>query len=174
VARVLGYHGCQKLFADGVRSGRITLDQWMPSQNLYDWLGKGIYLWENSRSRAKQWAIEQFADEADVLEMEIDLGQCLDFLESTYHDDLRATYKSLRTQLRGQGLKMPMNRGKLHNLDNLVINNFVEVMRQERIHFQTVRGVFEEGRPVFPGSALRTQSHMQIAVRDVECLRIKT
>jgi hypothetical protein len=42
----------------------------------------------------------------------------------------------------------------------------------EGILFQTVRGAFEEGRPLFPGSAIRTQSHIQIAVRDVQCIRI--
>ncbi len=64
---VLGYHGCEKVFANGVRSGRISLAQWKPSQNLYDWLGEGIYFWESSRTRAEEWATEIFGDQADVL-----------------------------------------------------------------------------------------------------------
>ena len=67
VATVLGYHGCQKEFAGGVRSGQITFAQWKPSQNQYDWLGEGIYFWEGSRTRAEQWAALQYGDEADVL-----------------------------------------------------------------------------------------------------------
>ena len=173
---VLGYHGCQRDFADAVRSGRITLAQWKPSQNVYDWLGEGIYFWEGSRTRADQWAVEQSGDQADVLEVEIDLGQCLNLLESTYHEAIRATYRNLRRVYRSQGWLLPKNQKKRHDLDCLVINKFVKFMErfegQQGILFQTVRGVFEEGRPLFPGSALRSQSHIQIAVRDVQCMRV--
>ena len=109
--------------------------------------------------------------------MQIDLGQCLNLLESTYHDAIRATYRNLRTVYRSQGWAFPKNRKKRHDLDCLVINKFVLFMEQftgqQGILFQTVRGVFEEGRPLFPGSAIRSQSHVQIAVRDVQCLRIR-
>jgi hypothetical protein len=163
------------MFADGVRSGRISLGQWKPSQNVYDWLGEGIYFWEGSRTRAEQWAVEQFGGQADVLAVEIDLGQCLNLLESTYHDALRATYRNLRTVYRSLGWILPKNRKKRHDLDCLVINKFVKFMEefagQHGIPFQTVRGVFEEGAPLFPGSALGRQSHIQVAVRDVQCLR---
>jgi hypothetical protein len=173
VATVLGYHGCQNDFADGVRAGRITLDQWKPSQNQYDWLGEGIYFWEASRSRAEQWARERFADGADVLAVEIELGQCLDLLETRYHEDLRATYQRLRRAYRKLGLSLPKNHAKLHDLDNLVIDRFVQAMAEKGIRFQTVRGVFEEGPRLFPGSVIRAQSHIQIAVRDIDCLRLR-
>jgi hypothetical protein len=176
VPRVLGYHGCHKPFAEGVRSGRIILAQWKPSQNVYDWLGEGIYFWEGSRTRAEEWSVEQFGNEADVLEVEIDLGRCLNLLESTYHDALRATYRNLRKAYRSFGWTLPKNQKKRHDLDCLVINKLVKVMeRLEGRHgllFQTIRGVFEEGRRVYPGSAIRSQSHIQIAVRDVQCMRI--
>jgi hypothetical protein len=177
VATVVGYHGCEQVFADGVRSGRIPLDHWKPSQNVYDWLGEGIYFWEGSRSRAKEWAELQFGDVADVLEVEIDLGHCLDLLESTYHEAIRATYRNLRTVYHSQGWALPKNLKKRHDLDCLVINKFVRFMEQfadqQGIRFQTVRGVFEEGRPLFPGSAIRSESHIQIAVRDLRCLRVR-
>jgi hypothetical protein len=70
---------------------------------------------------------------------------------------------------------LPKNKGKKHDLDCLVINKFVAFMErfqgQQGIVFQTVRGVFEEGRRIFPGSVLRSQSHI-LAVRDFSCLRI--
>jgi hypothetical protein len=177
VPTVLGYHGCQKDFAESVRSGQIMVAQWQPSANVYDWLGEGIYFWEGSCTRAEQWAIEQFGHQADVLEAEVDLGQCLDLLDSTYHDALRATYRNLRTVYRSLGWTLPKNQKKRHDLDCLVINKFVKFMErfvgQEGILFQTVRGVFEEGRPLFPGSAIRTQSHIQVAVRDVSCVHVR-
>jgi hypothetical protein len=173
VAMVLGYHGCEAAFARDVRSGRIALMEWKPSRNPYDWLGEGIYFWEASRTRAEQWAAENFGEHGDVLEVEIDLGQCLDLLESTYHGALREVHKNLRTAYGAQGLSLPKNRKKLHDLDCLVINRFVELAEQQGIHFQTVRGVFEDGRPLFPGSVMRTQSHIQIAVRDNQRMRIR-
>jgi hypothetical protein len=176
VAMVLGYHGCRKGFAEGVRSGRITLDFWKPSQNVYDWLGEGIYFWEGSPTRAMQWASLQFGDDADVLKVEIDLGNCLDLVESTYHSAIRATYRNLRTVYRSLGWTLPKNRKRRHDLDCLVINQSVLFMErlagQQGILFQSVRGVFEEGRPLFPGSAIRSESHIQIAVRDIQCLRV--
>jgi hypothetical protein len=176
VAPVLDYHGCQRAFADAARSGRIALSEWRLSQNEYDWLGEGIYVWEGSRSLAEQWAVEHFGEEADVLEVEIELGHCLNLLESTYHDTLRQTYRNLRAAYRSRGLKLPKNRKKRHDLDCLVINKFVQFMErlmvQQEIRFQTVRGVFEEGRPLFPGSAIRARSHIQVAVRDVQCIKI--
>ena len=36
--------------------------------------------------------------------------------------------------------------------------------------FQTVRGVFVEGHPAFPGAGIRTRTHVQIAVRDPSCI----
>jgi hypothetical protein len=140
---------------------------------LGDWLGEGIYFWEDSRTRAMQWAVEKFGDQADVLEVTIELGQCLNLLESTYHDDLRTVYKKLKMDYRRQGAALPKNDKKRHDLDNLVINRFVEFMLQQGVRFQTVRGVFEEGRRLFPGSAIRTQSHIQIAVRDARCVHIR-
>lgn len=35
---------------------------------------------------------------------------------------------------------------------------------------QTVRGVFQEGTDVFPGSGIKLRSHIQIAVRDTSCI----
>ncbi|HMF13699.1 MAG TPA: hypothetical protein VKE94_15380 [Gemmataceae bacterium] len=160
-----------------MRSGRIPLDHWKPSQNVYDWLGQGIYFWEGSRSQAEAWAELQFGDDADVLEVEIDLGRCLDLLESTYHDAIRATYRNLRAVYRSLGWTLPKNQKKRHDLDCLVINKFVLFVErftgQQGIRFQTVRAVFEEGRRLFPGSAIRSQSHVQIAVRDIQCLRLR-
>ena len=40
----------------------------------------------------------------------------------------------------------------------------------ERIRYQTVRGVFLEGGPAFPGSEIALKSHIQIAVRDRKCM----
>jgi hypothetical protein len=41
---------------------------------------------------------------------------------------------------------------------------------EESYAYQTVRCPFEEGEPVYEGSMIKTQSHVQIAVGDRSCI----
>ena len=50
-AFVLGFHGCDQKTAERVVSTGRHLQ---PSRNDYDWLGHGVYFWENDPLRAKQ------------------------------------------------------------------------------------------------------------------------
>jgi len=52
-AFVLGFHGCDQSLVDAVVNGRDVL---RPSRNDYDWLGHGIYFWENNPGRAYEYA----------------------------------------------------------------------------------------------------------------------
>ena len=46
---VLGYHGCDADVVTKVLAGDDTLAQ---SEQGYDWLGPGVYLWEHGPQRA--------------------------------------------------------------------------------------------------------------------------
>ena len=50
---ILGFHGCDESIVDNILLGKEDLKQ---SDNTYDWLGHGIYFWENSPSRALEFA----------------------------------------------------------------------------------------------------------------------
>ena len=66
---------------------------------------------------------------------------------------------------------LPENRGKRHDLDCAVINSAItRHARRGGRPIQTVRGAFLEGEPVFPGSGILRESHIQIAVRDPSCI----
>jgi hypothetical protein len=52
-AFVLGFHGCDKDLAEKIFSGEERLK---PSQNNYDWLGNGVYFWEQNPLRALEYA----------------------------------------------------------------------------------------------------------------------
>ena len=52
---VLGYHGCDRSIMNDVLTGKQDL---RVSRNDYDWLGNGIYFWEDSYQRAFQWALQ--------------------------------------------------------------------------------------------------------------------
>jgi hypothetical protein len=48
----------------------------------------------------------------------------------------------------------------------LIVNEFLDANERDGIAFQTVRCPFLEGRPAFPSSGIRRESHIQLAVRD--------
>ena len=52
---VLGFHGCDQSVYEEVIIKNGMLNK---SENTYDWLGHGIYFWENNPKRALEWAIE--------------------------------------------------------------------------------------------------------------------
>ncbi len=46
---LIGYHGCDRETGERVLAGETEL---IASTNDYDWLGHGIYFWENDPERA--------------------------------------------------------------------------------------------------------------------------
>ena len=81
----IGYHGCDRNLAGRIVAGKTELK---PSENAWDWLGHGIYLWEDSPARALRWA-EAEAGRAGskikspaVLGAVVDLGNCLNLADT--------------------------------------------------------------------------------------------
>ena len=78
---VIGFHGCDRSVVEKVIVGKTEL---IASTNDYDWLGSGIYFWENNEERAWQWAKElskrsnSSIKTPAVIGAVIDLGYCFD------------------------------------------------------------------------------------------------
>jgi hypothetical protein len=156
------------------------------STNAYDWLGEGVYFWEHGPQRAYEWAIEQArlggakVRNPSVLAAKINLGVCLDLLDTANMRLLGWWYARFRCFMRQNGIGIPKNRDAagsrrgdklLRFRDCAVIDYTVSRLADtERIRYQTVRGVFLEGGPAFPGSEIALKSHIQIAVRDRKCI----
>lgn len=156
---VVGYHGTRLDRAEEIESiGRFS-----PSKNDYDWLGHGIYFWEFAPLRAWQWARSKHGSDASVIEAQIELGHCLDLTDIRFTGFLSSAYEGIREAYARTGAALPVNRGKAHCLDCLVINYLCGVIIPE---CETVRAPFLEGEPIYNGSALLAQSHVQIVVRD--------
>ncbi len=132
---VLGYHGCD----EAVLAGEMEL---LPSENDWDWLGTGIYFWEHNAKRALNWAEDakvhpEFfpgaVKEPFVVGAVIDLGNCLDVLESDSIRTVSEAHEELRRLLSELGVPMPKNSGVapdrvVRRLDCAVIN-YVHDMR---------------------------------------------
>ncbi len=173
---VIGYHGCSVDTAEALLSGA----DYRQSENAWDWLGRGVYFWEFGLERAWDWAREHNGPSgAAVVGAVIQLGDCLDLLDTGYTKMLSLMAPVWVHQLKEAGEPVPENKGTDHDLkrryfDCALVNwsvDFLDHMPEEhRTRFQCVRGSFQEGAPVFSNSAIRRQSHIQVAVRDPTCI----
>jgi hypothetical protein len=177
---VLGYHGCDKSVADAIFSGKTT--HLNPSQNEYDWLGHGIYFWENSPERAMNYAKQQMSrtgrlnkiKEPCVLGAVIDLGNCLDLLDSRFSEIIRRGYQEMTDALKQAGRDIPKNHKLsesndilLRKLDCAVINFVHSTRKRDNFErFDSVRAAFVEGPPIYEESGFFEKTHIQICVRD--------
>jgi hypothetical protein len=169
---IIGYHGCEGDFARDVLLGKIRIDHWQPSENVWDWLGNGIYFWEHSPARALRWAQAQCQEPA-IIGAVIQLGKCFDLLDESMTALLADGYSKLAEAFAQEGRQLPENAGaggKLRKLDCLVINDCLDRLAQQGIVYDTARGAFLEGDPAYPGAGFSRETHIQIAVRNSACL----
>lgn len=182
---ILGYHGCDKEIADKAISGEIELAS---SNADYDWLGPGIYFWESDPRRALEWARENAArvtvKEPAVVGAVIDLRNCLDLAARENLELVALAHDSFVAMRREAKLPLPENKkakGRpdddrlLRYLDNAVIRHLHQMIddssgKQRLEPFDTVRGMFTEGDPAYPGAGYFKKSHVQIAVLNPACI----
>lgn len=179
-AFVLGFHGCDETVGEAVLAGRHHLE---PSTNAHDWLGHGIYFWENSPERARHWA-EFLARHSSrsrrpilnpfVVGAIIDLGLCLDLTEASSLNAVRIAHRELSETFRSVNLPLPSNEPGhssdenliKRNLDCAVINYLHDAREgQGETPYDSVRGAFFEGKPLYEGAGITEKTHLQICVR---------
>ncbi len=174
---VLGYHGCDKTTAERAVAGEIDLIQ---SDSGYDWLGPGVYFWESDPLRAHEWAKAKAAKKPGlvpyVIGAAIDLGNCLDLTVRENIESLRQAHEGLVKALDAQGKPVPQNKELMRNLDCAVIKYLHDSIDQSSPAgglepFDTVRGLFQEGKRVYPDSGFFARTHTQIAVRSAKCIK---
>lgn len=192
---VLGFHGCDRTITHQLvntpHNNSIKI-----SEELHDWLGHGFYCWETNIERAWQWANQKkergLITEPSVVGSVINLGYCCDFLDSKFIKMIATYYKLMKARYSKLNKTLPANRNirsdkhsdlLLRELDCAVI----EYMHSEILNsyqaeieasgytdikiFDTVRGVFTEGGPAFEGAGIFEKSHIQIAIRNLNCIK---
>ncbi len=190
---VLGYHGCESKTAEKLFRGDEPIGI---SGRKYDWLGRGAYFWEGDPTRAREWAESRLSDwgagsKPAVVGAVINLGRCLDLLNRAdldllkfAHDDLKADFASARRKFPRNADSRKLGRGNkmLRYLDCAVIDHLHGQASQEATQaeeegrpakfnpFDTVRGFFVEGDRAYNGSGFYLKSHVQIAVRNADCI----
>lgn len=183
---VLGYHGCDQEVAERVLAGE---DELRPSNNDYDWLGGGVYFWENNPARAIEYATllmryPQRSRGAPVRHPAavgalVDLGNCLNMLDSEALGIVGDAYLHLANRVALQpGIVMPRNVAPKGASEPLL--RFLDCAVIEAVHlarsrsgqqpFDTVRAAFIEGEPLYPNAGFAARNHIQVCVRNTRCI----
>jgi hypothetical protein len=179
---ILGFHGCDLSVALELASGR---EQFRPSTNDYDWLGHGMYFWENNYQRALAFAKEKQQRDPNrypnptAIGAVLNLGNCLDLFDQNSRATLNDGFRQLSLMRELMQKPLPENqkvKGQseflLRYLDCAVVNTIHEALIEDGdIPFDSVRGGFPEGEEVYPGSAFHMKDHIQISVRNPNCIK---
>lgn len=180
---VLGFHGCDQEVGEAILSGK---SKQAGSNNNYDWLGPGMYFWEGNPERARQFAIQAASSnplvskgrvyKPFVVGAIIDLGLCFNLLDSDALAELAQAYRALSSAHKSQCSIMPENKHgpdlSARFLDCAVIKS-MQKLRADAGHpaYDTIRGAFWEGGPLYPGAGFSKHAHMQIAVVSQDSIR---
>ena len=184
---VLGFHGCDRAIGEEVLAGRCSLAL---SDNDHDWLGPGTYFWENSPERAKSYvqslmqrpkrATKPIA-EPFVLGAVIDLGYCLNLSDESAllevkaaHDVLAAAMSMYSEQEKPKNIAVHKQDTDLlkRNLDCAVFKSLHALrLQSHQAPYETIRSPFLEGPPLYHQAGFRTQTHIQICVRERSCIK---
>ena len=175
---VLGFHGCDRATGENILAGKAKLQT---SNNDYDWLGSGIYFWENNPQRALNYANnikdnsyrgKTIINEPFVIGAIIDLGHCLNLTETKSIDILKQGYDILVGTCNKANFPLPSNKHLLRHLDCAVINTIHQFNKDKNNpQFDSVRGLFLEGDKIYDGAGFLKETHIQICVRNPNCIK---
>lgn len=163
---IIGFHGCDNYVAENILLS--SKPKFCPSVNDYDWLGSGMYFWENDYHRALSYAKvcvkrkNSTINNPAVIGAVIELGNCLDLTNYKYTELLSAVYSNFHEFCQNNNIDVPKNNTYFRQLDCAVINFLHAYFPQYK--FDSVRGLFVEGEKLYDGAEFYNQTHSQIAI----------
>ncbi|MDP1586210.1 MAG: hypothetical protein Q8M07_00580 [Prosthecobacter sp.] len=178
----IGYHGCDRETGERVLAGKTEL---LLSTNDYDWLGDGIYFWENDPERALNWALAGARHGKKsrgrisapfIIGAVIQIGNCLDLMQAESIRLVKDAHTDLKDLYEVFNLALPENRlvkGELvlRRLDCAVIQSLHQERKESGLPaFDTVRAAFPEGTPLYQNAGFLERTHIQICVRNPTCI----
>ncbi|MEI6891966.1 MAG: hypothetical protein V5783_07325 [Pontiella sp.] len=182
---VLGFHGCDKKVAEAVFAGKSKLKK---STNEYDWLGNGIYFWENNPQRAMEYArnlklypkrCSKKIREPAVVGAIIDLGNCLNLLDAksiTIVKEANALYEEI---CKNNDIPLAHNQPVRNSKELLLryrdcaVIELLHASRETRKEsaLSSARGMFTEGKSLYKNAGFHEKNHIQICIRNPNCIK---
>jgi hypothetical protein len=180
----IGFHGCDQSLVKRLVRGETSLIQ---SNNSYDWLGTGIYFWENNSQRALGFAHELKKRQGKnskiknpaVVGAVIDMGFCMDLMDDAHIQLVTMSYENLLASSAAINEPVPVNRDVsgsndllLRDLDCAVINNLHIIRKGIGLPaYDSVRSAFIEGEKLYSNSGFHRKNHIQLCVRNPNCIK---
>lgn len=181
---VVAYHGCDRTTEDALVSGQLLALE--PSDNPYDWLGPGVYFFQDDWRRALMFAqasaeqpqrrlTQRPIRDPSVVGAVLKLSAILDISTQDGIDAFRTAYEALKLS----GVKLKQNKKSaaedtdiiLRGLDRQIFKYLHQMYEdQELTPLDAVRGAFPQGAAVAPTSAIFANSHVQIALCNLSCV----
>lgn len=181
---IIGFHGCDDDISNSLLNSPNNIKV---SKEPHDWLGHGMYFWENNYDRALEWAKDKKRRGAiktpSVIGAIIQLGYCCDFLDTRYIKMLKSYHKLMVESYKVLGEDLPANKDIqqdkhkdkiLRELDcttiefmhSKILSQYEEDMHTKKFSdlkiFESTRGMFTEGGPAFPGAGIFEKSHSNL------------
>lgn len=158
----------------------IVQEGFRQSDNNYDWLGPGAYFWQDAPNRALDWAKKHHSSSPAVVRslIRFEKEQAMDLLDIEWFDTLQEGYPLFVQQYRRRDFSLPTQdprMSKKHVLDHAFLkyaSSYFQKSGSRKISI--IRAAFTEGVPIFETSAIYNRSHVQIAVRDLTCIKEST
>lgn len=176
--QVMGFHSCDKEVGLKVLNGKAQLK---PSTNPWDWLGDGIYFWEQNPERALQYAMESSQNvQFDktriktpfVIGAIIELGNCLNLVEPESLLILKKADEEIKSIYDEAGKPLPVNVDNNRKLDAAVFKHLHKSRENNpNLKYDTIRCAFVEGDPIYPTANFSSRLHIQICVLNPELIR---
>lgn len=185
---LVGYHGCDAVVRDDLVTQRLKqLDH---SQNPYDWLGPGAYFFEGDLQRALLFAEasaahpeKMFTQRPIATPAAVGVVLCVSsWLDMTTQEGLgefSLALEGMKVAFQSEGKDLPANRPAADDdvdiiyraLDSAVFSFMHEIREHRQLApFDAVRGAFPQGAPMAENSGFRQHTHLQIAVRNNDCI----
>ena len=104
------------------------------------------------------------------------MGLCLNLSDYGCTQALGKAYDLLKYESENAEIELPQNSGKnnkpLRRLDCAVIERFHKMNSAlNRREYDSVRGIFVEGNAIYPNSGIFAKTHIQICVRNPNCIK---
>lgn len=191
---LIGFHGCDAAEQQALLSNKNLIPV---SDKPYDWLGHGMYFWENNYDRAMEWAKDKQAKgkikEPAVIGAVIDLGHCCDMLDTQFINMVSRFNRLLKINNDAVGKPMPVNKDVSIDPHNDKLMRFLDCATLEFMHekiregvktelaatggftnykvFDSARGAYMEGGEAYEGAGFNAKSHIQICIRNSNCIK---
>lgn len=175
---VLGFHGTEQDKVNAVVEGKTA--HLRKSEGDYEWLGHGIYFWENDPQRGLEWAesgnTKKKIEHPAVVGAVIDLGHCLDLTSRMGLDEVKAAHDTLQEVYAKGGLSMPTNKMGKDKVKRELDCQVIQMLHFYRAAndlppYDTVRAPFLEDEPLYTDAGFRRKNHIQIAVINTDCIK---